>query len=254
MEIVLRASALRKQDESPKGRLAARKLYQEALRQDPASVPAMEGILGTIEDELEHDSSADQERLLKEMDGLSLRAVQADRNNPLVWGWRAVALQWQERWDAAIDAGAEAMRIDPYRNDALGMQAWLLIFSGRGEEALSVLDRAIALDPQRPDTWFIYGQCEAHTSLGRYDDAIASCGKLVALTDEWYGHVFLIGLYAQKGDMAKAVAERAAALKLDPDLSIARLKALRLWRNPVFLAQLEAHLFAGLRKAGIPEQ
>jgi hypothetical protein len=64
----------------------------------------------------------------------------------------------------------------------------------------------------------------------------------------------LIGAYAQKGDVAKAAAAKAEALKRDRDLSIARLKALRLWRNPAFLQQMEVHLFAGLRKAGIPEQ
>jgi len=254
MELVLHAGALRKQEPSPKGRLAARKLYEEALRHDPASVPAMLGIMGTIGDELEHDPRADRERLLKEMDDLSLRAVQADRNDPRVWSFRTYALEFQERWDAALQASAEGMRIDPYRFATLGSRAWLLIFTGHADEALPVLDRAIALDPQSALAWFISAKCAAHSSLGHYDDTIADCEKFLALEEDWYGHVHLVGAYAQKGDMAKAAAEKAAALKLDPNLSIARLKAFPLWRNPVFLQQLEAHLFAGLRKAGIPEQ
>jgi tetratricopeptide (TPR) repeat protein len=253
MELVLHAGALWKEDQSPKGRLAARKLYQEALGHD-SSVPAMDGIIGTIEDELEHDPRAAQERLVKEMDDLSIRAVQADRNDPRVWMDRAGALGWQERWDAALEASTEAMRIDPYRDITLGTRAWFLILGGRAEEALPVLDRAIALGPQRSEPWFIYGQCEAHISLGHYDDAIAAREKYLALEDDLYPHVFLIAAYAQKDDMAKAAEEKAAALKRDPDVSIARLKALRLWRNPVFVQQLEAHLFPGLRKAGIPEQ
>jgi tetratricopeptide (TPR) repeat protein len=189
------------------------------------------------------------------MDDLSIRAVQLDRNDPRVWMARTAALEWQERCDAALEASAEGMRIDPYRDATLGARAWALIFSGRAEEALPVLDRAIALDPQGANLpWFISAQCAARLSLGRYDDAIAACEKRVALEDDWYPHVLLVGAYAQKGDMAKAAAEKAEALKRDRDLSIARLKALRLWRNPVFLQQMEAHLFAGLRKAGIPEQ
>jgi adenylate cyclase len=255
MELVLHAQALLEQDPSAKGRVAARKLYQEALRHDPASVPAMLGVMYTIHDELEHDAGADQERLAKEMDDLSVRAVQADRNDPRVWMGRTAALEWQERWDAALEASAEGMRVDPYRIPTLGARAWALIFSGRAEEALPVLDRVIALNPQHPALpWFIFAQCAAHLSLGHYDDAIADCEKDLALEDDWYPHVFLVGAYAQKGDMAKAAAEKAEALKRDRDLSIARLKALRLWRNPVFRQQLEAHLFAGLRKAGIPEQ
>jgi hypothetical protein len=119
MELVLHADAFWKQDPSPKGRLAARKLYEEALRHDPASVPAMDGIMGTIGDELEHDSGADRERLVKEMDDLSMRAVQADRNDPRVWMNRTYALEWQERWDAALESSAQAMRIDSYRPAAL---------------------------------------------------------------------------------------------------------------------------------------
>jgi adenylate cyclase len=255
MELVLHADALWDRDQSPNGRGAARKLYQDALRHDPASVPAMIGVMGMIGDELEHDPAADRERLVKEMDDLSIRAVQADRNDPRVWMDRTYALEWQERWDAALEASAEGMRIDPYRDAAVGTRAWVLIFTGRAGEALPVLDRAIALNPESSVlAWFVFAQCEAHLSLGHYDEAIAACEKYLALEDDWYPHVFLVGAYAQKGDMAKAAAEKGEALKRDPDLSIARLKALRLWRNPVFLQRMEAHLFAGLRKAGIPEQ
>jgi tetratricopeptide (TPR) repeat protein len=128
------------------------------------------------------------------------------------------------------------------------------MFVGRADEALALLDRTTALDPHRSVPWFIFGQCEAHLSLGHYGDAIAACEKYLALEDDWYPHVFLVGAYAQMGDMAKAAAQKAEALKRDPNLSIARLKALPLWRHPTFLQQMEAHLFAGLRKAGIPEQ
>jgi class 3 adenylate cyclase/TolB-like protein len=254
MELVLHADALWKQDQSPKGRLAARKLYEEALRHDHASVPAMDGVMYTIGDELEHDPRADQERLLKELDDLSLRAVQLDPNDPRVWMDRAYALEWQQRWDAALEASAEGMRIDPYRVETLIARAWALIFSGRAEEALPVIDRGTALDPQRPEGSLIFGQCVARLNLGHYDNAIGDCEKFLAISDDWYGYVFLVGAYAQQGDMAKATAARALALKRDPDVSIERVKALRVWRNPVFMQQLETHLFPGLRKAGIPEQ
>jgi len=36
-------------------------------------------------------------------------------------------------------------------------------------------------------------------------------------------------------------------------MSIAAFKALRWSDNPAYLQQTETHLFAGLRKAGIPE-
>jgi hypothetical protein len=36
-------------------------------------------------------------------------------------------------------------------------------------------------------------------------------------------------------------------------MSIANVKALRFSDNPIFLRQLEDHVYPGLRKAGIPE-
>lgn len=65
--------------------------------------------------------------------------------------------------------------------------------------------------------------------------------------------LLLVGAYAQKGDIAKAAAEKAKLLTQPPDVSIARLKAFRFWQSPIFLQQREAQLFPGLRKAGIPE-
>ena len=52
----------------------------------------------------------------------------------------------------------------------------------------------------------------------------------------------------------KLTLKKAKLLKLRPDVSIADFKALRLSDNPAFLQQTETHLFANLRKAGIPEK
>jgi len=47
---------------------------------------------------------------------------------------------------AALEANAIALKIDPYNNGIVGNQGLLLLLTGRPEEALPVLDRAIALD------------------------------------------------------------------------------------------------------------
>jgi len=55
--------------------------------------------------------------------------------------------------------------------------------------------------------------------------------------------------------MARAQVTKAELLKRKPDVSIAHLKnGPQFWANPLFQQQREAHLYAGLRKAGIPEQ
>jgi tetratricopeptide (TPR) repeat protein len=253
-ELVLRADALWDQDPSPKGRDAARKLYEEALRHDPGSAAALKGLFWTIWRQRTDDPGADREQLMKELDDVSKRAVRADRDDPRVWsirGW-ALAAQWQ--WDGAFEANAEALRIDPYRSASLGDRAWLLILTGRAEEALPVLDQAIALDPHSSTVpLYLQFQCYAYLFLGRYDNAISACEKALVLEDNWQRHQLLVAAYAQKGDMAKAAAEKAELMKRQPNMTIARSTALLPSNNPIFLQQREAHALPGLRKAGIPE-
>jgi tetratricopeptide (TPR) repeat protein len=91
-------------------------------------------------------------------------------------------------------------------------------------------------------------------ALGQYDEAIAACEKALALEENWLKYLFLLGALAQKGDMAKAEVAKARLLKLNPDVSIVRLRAPPTWSNALYQQQREANLYAGLRKLGIPEQ
>jgi tetratricopeptide (TPR) repeat protein len=101
---------------------------------------------------------------------------------------------------------------------------------------------------------YLQWKCSAHLNLGQYDEAIAACENALALRESSLKYLFLLGALAQKGDTAKADAAKAQLLKLEPDISLARLKAGRIWTNPLYQQQREAHLYAGLRKVGIPEQ
>ena len=80
-----------------------------------------------------------------------------------------------------------------------------------------------------------------------------ACEKSLALEDFWAGYLYLAAAYAHKGDLAKASVAKTELLKRRPDMSIARFKARKLSDNPIFQQQTETHIYAGLRKAGIPE-
>jgi hypothetical protein len=67
----------------------------------------------------------------------------------------------------------------------------------------------------------------------------------------------LASAYALNGEIERAVAELAEARRLSRDdrySSIARLKALGRFEMPKARALFEATYFAGLRKAGMPEE
>jgi adenylate cyclase len=173
---------------------------------------------------------------------------------PSAWLLRQYALSLQWRWNEALEANAEALRIDPHRNSTFGERGLLFNLTGRPEEALPLVEQAIALDPRGPEVAsFLQFQGRAYLQLGRYDDAILACEKSLALEDYWVCYYYLVAAYAQKGDLAKAAVAKSELLSRRPDMSIARIKARKMSDSPIYLQQVETHIYAGLRKAGIPE-
>ena len=70
-------------------------------------------------------------------------------------------------------------------------------------------------------------------------------------------HAWLASSYALKGDLDHAAAELAEARRLNSDdrySSIARLKAVEYFGVEKVRALFEITFFAGLRKAGVPEE
>ena len=127
---------------------------------------------------------------------------------------------------------------------------------GRPSEALALADQLLALRPQdyESNALMLNARCEAMLALGRYADAIAACEKQLALGDSRSAQMYLVAAYALQGDAERARTQKAILLSRKPDFSIARHKALRISDRPAYLEQVEGHLYAGLRKAGIPEQ
>lgn len=251
-ELWLRGNA--SDDGSLKGAREARKLYDQALRLDPGSAGALIGQVGAIDSLLVLDP-ADHDRLVQEMEDFSLRAVAVDRDDPRAWSVRSDALSRQWRWAEASEALAEVLRIDPSRSDVDLRRAWISIWTGRPEDAFAHLDKARASDARTADYWdFLRIRCQANLSLGRYDEAIKACERSAALENYWGTYMLLTAAYAQREDMAKALAAKSQLLKFEPGFTIARVMASRLSDNPIYLQQMETHTLAGLRKAGIAEQ
>ena len=254
-DLVLRAQILER-NRSLTGTLEARKLIDEALRLDPVFVDALierayiDGFLW------EMDPSPNRVELAQDMDQFARRALAIDRTYPEAWRARTYALMLQWRWDAALEAAAEASRLEPgavVRN--AGDRGWLLAMTGHADEASMLFDKAIVLDPRSAmDPNFRHNQCYVHLLLGQFDNAVEPCEKSVAAGDDWWPHLFLTVAYAQTGDMAKAAASKTELLRRRPTFSIAQFIAMGLSDNPVFLKQNEMNFVTGLRKAEIPEK
>jgi len=238
------------------GVLPAREFFEKALALDPRLIGAMLNIAFTYETELDQNPLADGDRIRKDFDELSQRAIATDRTDPRAWVMRVMALYYNNRLDQALEAITDLQRIEP---NHIGVRAWrgvVLIALGRSEEALLELDQGIALDPTGRDIAFLLRQkCKAYSYLGQYEQAIPTCEK--SATDQQFLTPFplLTADYAQLGEMDKAAAAKAQLLRLSPGFTIARLTlSLPPPRNPVWVRQAETYVIPGLRRAGIPEK
>jgi len=255
-ELSMHAYAVWYQDNNTlKGAREARKWFDQALRLDPSDGQAIGGRWRTLLYELDFDPNADAEHLLREMDEMSFRAVSINNNSGGAWGARAETLLRQRHWESALETNAKAEKLDPNSVAVLGQRSAIMYLTGRPAEALALVETALALEPQFPEDigWVMLQRCRASLALGRYDDAVVACEKSVAVDDWWLPHLYLVAAHSQKGKPNKASTERARLLQLRPGISIAAFKALRYSDDPDYLLQVETQLYAGLRKAGIPE-
>ena len=252
-ELVLRAFALGGEDSSLAGMTGAGKLVDEALRIDPDLVPALLMRAALLSEEGEVDTNEDRDRLAREQDRYTGRAVQLDPTDPAAWAWRARALASLGRWNAALEANATAIKLDPYEARWYSDRADLMMLTAHPTEALALIDRALALEPGT--YWVpIATACEAHLLAGQTEQAIATCEKASGRSNHWLIHLALAAAYANHGEMAKAVAAKSEVLRTVPGLTIAKLRAKRNPDNAEYSKLAEKYWYEGLRKAGLPEQ
>jgi tetratricopeptide (TPR) repeat protein len=142
---------------------------------------------------------------------------------------------------------------------AIGALGSCKFLTGSIEEAIPLYQHAISLSPRDPliENWYtLIGR--AHLVQSRTDEAIIWFGKARSANPGLaVVHACLAAAYALKGEIERAAAELAEARRLSSNgrfASIACLKAARYWGVPKIRTLFEATYFAGLRKAGMPEE
>ena len=251
-ELVLRSNAMLDKNPSLAEVIQARKLVDEALRLEPDLEPALIARAWIADYENDVDPNPDHDRIVRDMDETTGRAIVLEPSDPAAWQMRSYALTYLGRWDAALQASAMRIKLEPDDPDSYVVRAWVMTMTGRPDEAVKLVERALAMNTPSIG-WTLRIACEAHLLAGQAEQAIATCEKATGTSIYWYIYPSLAAAYANHGDTEMASAAKGEILRTMPGYTIAQLRAKRYSDHPEYVKLAEKYWYAGLRKAGIPE-
>ena len=132
------------------------------------------------------------------------------------------------------------------------------LLTGSIDEAIPLEEQAIRLGPRDPyvfNRYLVIGR--VHLLQSRIEEAIVwlEKGRIGNPGSPW-PHLWLASAYALKGETDRAAAELAEARRLLGGRAYPSIAAMRAgnWGVPTIRALHEATFFAGLQKAGVPEE
>jgi adenylate cyclase len=235
-------------------------LYERALALDPQSAEAQTRLAGVLVNRVVTGLTNSDAADLARAEVLVDQALAASPRNADAHFVKGEVLRAHHRWDEAIPELETALTLDRNSAGALQGLGWCKLSTGSIDEVIPLVEQAIRLSPRAPGIGYRYLLIGlVHLLQSRTDEAIVWLEKarsyIPALPQL---HIRLAAAYALKGQTERAAAELAEARRLDGgDLysSIAHVKALGWrWQVPKVRALNETTVFAGLRKAGVPEE
>jgi adenylate cyclase len=235
--------------------------YERALDLDPQCAEARSLLARTLAaramDGMTDTAAAD----LAHAEGLARSALAASWRSPLAHFAKGHVLRAQGRLEEAIPEYETAITLNRNWVFAYVALGACKLLTGEIEEAIPLAEQAIRLSPRDPNIGIMYDRIGyVHLLQSRIDQAILWSEKARSANPAhplYRAH--LASAYALKGETERAAAELAEARRLTADSrysSIARLKGYPgAWSGvPKIRALFETTYFAGLRKAGMPEE
>jgi TolB-like protein/Flp pilus assembly protein TadD len=261
LDYILRGRAVLLKPASHDSYAEAISLFERALFLDPQSVEAQSSLAGSLATRVLIGLTGSRAADLARADELIGRALAASPRYALARYVKGQVLRARNRWEEAIPEYETALASNPNFFFALTGLALCKLSAGSIEEVAPLVEQAIRLSPRDPhiDARYIaIGM--VHLLQSHTDEAIVWFEKACrASPAKPFDHLHLAAAYGLSGNSDRAVVALTEARRLRGEgrfLSIASMKGGGWWRSqsPRTRALFEATYFAGLRKAGMPEE
>ena len=243
-DCVLRASALPFTDRNAVAEV--RRLSERAIELDPTYARAYTQLSVSYTMEWFRDLSA-SEAVLNKAYEIAKQALALDENDSYTYGLLGWIHLLRRSYDLAEMYYGRSMELNPNHPELMTGLGFVYGYMGKPDEGLIAFEQAKQIDPFFEPTWYWMEVGILHFMARRYEQAIASIKRSQSIVDA--GHTYLAASYASMDRMDEARAHAAEAVRLSPELTIARFVA----RDPYKDADDLAHLVKAMRKAGLPE-
>lgn len=184
--------------------------------------------------------------VLEQAAEMAQRAIALDSSVPYAHLTLGCAYLFHRQHEQAIAEMERAITLDPNFADAHIWTTLILNYGGRPEEAIGWAKKAMRLNPHYPG-WYLNFLGMAYSLTGRYEEALTVMKKALTLTPNLDIHLGLAALYSTLGRKEEAQAEAAEVLRMSLNFSVDAWGKILPFKNP---ADLE-RLLAALRKAGL---
>jgi uncharacterized protein (DUF924 family)/TolB-like protein len=244
-ECVLRANALSWDD--PESMAQAIRLVEKAIELDPA-YGFGHALLASLRESQWSDELDDLDPTLEQAYTLAMRAVELDDSESSCHAILGHICLRRQAHELGVQYAQRAVEINPNNQWNAADLGAILVYAGQSVEALTWFARAREIDPYFDPAWYWRSIALAHMTMQRYDEALS---KLSHARVRTYRYAALIAAcHARLGDMERAKAAAADALRMRPDFSIARFMRKEPFKNPAEAEQLAS----SLRLAGLPDE
>jgi adenylate cyclase len=259
LDYILRARTAYAKPHSRDSHAEAISLYERALALDPGSVEAQSQLATALADRVNTGTTDAPAADIARAEELIGRALAVSPFDALAHFAKGVVLRVRGRPEEAIPEFEMVLTSNRNETRALFHLGWCKLMTGSIDEVIPLAEQVIHLSPRDPYIANRYARIGlVHLLQSHLSDAILWLEKARnanrALSSV---HASLASAYGLTSEIERAAAELAEARGLSDDgrySSIVRLKANGYFGVPKIRALYEATYFAGLRKAGMPEE
>ena len=259
LDYIFRGRAASRKPQSPDNYAEQISFFERALALDPQSAEALSMLAIALSARVLDQMTGSKATDIARAELLARQALEAAPRSPLAHFAKGQVLRVEKRYAEAIPEYETAITVNRNLVNALGPLAECKLFVGAIDALIPLVERAIRLSPRDPFIAIWYFRLGlGHLLQSRIDDAIVWLETASGTNPELpYVHSHLASAYALRGETERSAVELAEARRLSRDgrySSVAHLQAASYYGVPKIRALYETTYFAGLRKAGMPEE